>query len=142
VGQQFPGNVGLIVGNIDYKWTWHQVPFDCLPEAAILDTLGRANSDAIFGNDASTGLPRFPPGSLLLLGVEIKRKNSPFGLRTWTISYTSRYNPRLHNRFYDAVKGRWCECSKDGTYYDPTLPPPDGKLLYDYRPFRKLFVPV
>jgi hypothetical protein len=135
IGVPFKGNVGQIIGNIDFKWTWHQIPFECLPMSVILDTLGRANSDQ-FGN--------LPPGSLLLLAVDLKRQNSPYGLRTWDIQYTARYNPRLHNRFYDFITGRWCEASKDGTYYDPASgltgsPPPNGKLLYDYRPFWKLF---
>lgn len=138
VGRFYPVNLGQIVGNIDVKWTWHQVPYEAIDIDTILDTLGRVNYDSItIGGSNRT----FEPGSLLLLGVDIQRKNSPYGVRSWNIQYTSRYNPRLHNRFYDHIFGRWCQISKDGVYRAPNTMPPNNQYLFDYRPFRKLFVP-
>ena len=131
-GMPFPGNVGFIVGTIDFHWTWLQVPFAALPFDAILDTIGRVN-DFEFAD--------CPAGTLLLIGVDYKRQNSPFGDRTWQIEYTVRYNPRLHNNFYDFIGKGWYQASTDGTYYAADAPPPDGKLLYDSRDFELLFTP-
>lgn len=134
----FPGNVGFIVGTIDFHWKWLQVPFEALPFDDILGTIGRVNK---------TEFADCPAGTLLLIGVDYKRNNSPYGLRTWTIEYTARYNPRLHNNFYDFIgdaatgtgKG-WYQASTDGTYHAPGSVT-DGKLLFDEREFDDLFTP-
>lgn len=133
VGKPFPGNVGFIVGSIDFHWKWLQVPFEALPFDDILGTVGRVNK---------TEFADCPAGTLLLIGVDYKRNNSPYGLRTWTIEYTARYNPRLHNNFYDFIPPSpgWYQASTTGTYYAPGSVP-DGKLLFDEREYENLFTP-
>jgi hypothetical protein len=159
VGKPFPGNVGYIVGNIDFKFTWYQVPFDAMPNNTIASTIGRVNLRPVTlpGGSPTTALP----GQLLLIAVDTHRTGSPYGNRLWNIDYTMRYNPRGHNNFYDFVSGGWFQASKDKHFYgyikspgvrffNPTSSsatfgssddPPDGVLLYDSRDYARLFCP-
>lgn len=142
VGKAFPGNVGFVVGTIDMTWNWIQVPYDALPFAAVQDIIGRVNK---YEWELWPSGPKAAAGTLLLTSWEPVRYNSPFGARTWDISYTARYNPRLHNNFYDFNKGNYAfspflQASVDGTFYAPGSVP-DGKLLYNERDFFELFRP-
>jgi hypothetical protein len=147
--QPFPGNVGYIVGNIDYHWEWIQVPFEAMPTDDIQRIIGCVNEFEFPVGDGSGKVAA--PGTLLLTGWEPKRFNSPYGLRTWRCGYTVRYNPRGHNNFYDwtAAEPGFYQASTDGIYYEPGVPdppgttpwPPDGKLLYNARNFELLFTP-
>lgn len=157
IGTSFPGNVGFIIGHIDFKFTWHQVPYEALPNKTIANLLGRVNLRPV-------GLPGGPttvadPGKLLLLQADSQIANTPYGNRLWNVQYTIRYNPRGHNNFYDFIAGDWYQASKDGKYYaydnggadyfpptgtvnrGATRDPPDGVLLYDSRDFTRLFCP-
>jgi hypothetical protein len=164
----FPGNVGLIVGCVDFKFTWHQVPFDALPNKTINGCIGRVNLRPIRlpGGQTTVALP----GQLLLLAADTVLSMSNFGNRLWDVEYTMRYNPRGHNYFYDFVTGGWFQCSKDGVFYGynnttgidpetgaptsatnylfpfnstvtPMGDPNDGAMLYDSRDFQRLFSP-
>lgn len=143
IKQGFPGNIGFIIGTIDYKWTWLQIPYNALPLEAIKNTVGRVNNAEFDG---------CPPGTLLMMPPDIRRKGSAYGTRTWEIEYTARFNPRGHNKFYDFVGGGFYQASKDGLFYNYGLGagiggvtdngiPPDGKLLYDSRDFMEVFRP-
>lgn len=153
-GSPFPGNVGFIVGCIDYVWDWIQVPFEAMPGTAIQDTVGCVNKYDFEIGDGSTTVA--PAGTLLLMGWEPLRKNSPYGLRTWRIRYTARFNPYGHNNFYDydgahfndscsggssgSYNPGWRQASRCGTYFAPGSVP-DGQLLYNERDFDLLFTP-
>jgi hypothetical protein len=142
VGRDFPGNVGFVVGNIDMTWNWLQIPYEAIPFDTVQDTIGRVNK---YDWELFPGGPTAAAGTLLLTSWEPVRYNSPFGARTWDVNYTARYNPRLHNNFYDFNKGSYAlspflQASVDGNFYAPGSVP-DGKLLYDERDFFDLFRP-
>lgn len=160
VGTPFPGNVGHIVGNIDFKFTWHQVPFNAIPLAHIQSTIGRVNLRSLTLPGGQT--IKSSPGQLLMLAVDMHRAVSPLGNRLWNVEYTLRYSPRGHNNFYDYVSGGWYQASKDGLFYGyakadigegmsgyiftpthgtQTGTPPPGKLLYDSVDYNYLFTP-
>jgi hypothetical protein len=129
-GDAFPGNVGFIYGTTTLFYRWLQVPFAGLPEVTIQDTIGRVNADTFAGND---------PGTLLLLGWDPKRTNSPHGLRTWNVGLTMVRNMRGWNNFYNFQTQKWEQATTDGLYYSPGDNVPDGKYLYDERNFADLF---
>lgn len=153
--QAFSGNVGFIVGCIDYEWDWIQIPFEAMPSDIIQSAIGKVNRyDFPIGDGSDT---MAAPGTLLLLAWEPLRKNSPYGLRTWRSHFTARYKATGHNNFYDydgAHFGKpshnpgWRQASVDGTYYNPNIDPdpdqpwpPTGKLLYDSIDYDLLFTP-
>lgn len=140
-GKSFPGNVGFVVGNIDMTWNWLQIPYEAIPFDAVQDIIGRVNK---YDWELFPGGPTAPAGTLLLTSWEPVRYNSPFGARTWDVNYTARYNPRLHNNFYDfsapGYPNPFLQASTDGVLYSAGSVP-DGKLLYDERDFFDLFEP-
>lgn len=130
-GQPFPGNVGFIVGTIDYHWKWLQVPFDGLPESTIQRCVGCVNK---------TTFANCKPHTLLLLATPLKRVASPFQFRTWDIEYVARYNRRGHNKHYNFVTKKYEQASatEKGDFFEPGSVP-DGKLLFNEFDFHKLF---
>ncbi len=158
-GGAFPGNIGIIEGCIDYVWDWIQVPFEAMPSDDIQATVGCVNSTAFPIGDGSSTMAA--PGTLLLMGWEPMRKNSPFGLRTWRIRFTARYKKTGHNNFYDydgahfqtgcsggsgsggsgTYNPGYRQISKCGNLFALPGTVPDGQLVYNQREFRNLFKP-
>jgi hypothetical protein len=127
--QPFPGNRGIIVPMLEFRWRWFQVPYDCIPFNTFLDSFGTVNKTTWAGCDA---------GTLLLTAIDYDQTNTPYGQRAWDIEYCVKYNPHGHNNFFDAQAGGYWQASIDGnTYTEGSIP--DGKLTYNEREFGNLF---
>lgn len=153
-----PFQPSKIVGNCDFSLTWHQVPYEGIPFNNILAALGTVNNNK--AADTNGLFLNVNPGTLLLIGVSLKRIKTPYGTWAWTIEYTMRYQKNTHtstdaftgvdlghNAFIDwnntgggdKTFDYWQVTTNGSTYAITTADPTAGTTIFGVSDFYKLF---
>lgn len=147
----------FLVPSVEIVYTWHEVPF--IPEAT-RRCLGMVNHGTF-----SDGEHSYPPGTLLLVGCDIKPYRTGAGKFVHDVTYRLKYFSPLspassqadmvfgHNHFlrYDPSRAegdrlRFLKITDSGKedrvgepLATPPRPPSTGAPLYEYVDFRLLF---
>ncbi len=155
-----PGNTPVIAPQETFRIMWHRLPaeawpheytaagaffqtttlFDRIYRGIVGDAVGHGSVAApFFGAINDSEFFSRPAGTVLLLSVTPHRRRSPTGVGyEWDLEYEFGYKPQGWLKLLYWPDGKYYFVGRGATYYNPaTLP--DGKALYNARPFGKLF---
>lgn len=123
-GEALDSNPGVLVPNLEYSITRHQIPY--LPVTIIKGLVGKINSAAWLGFDAET---------VLFVGGEADRSATSEGLQAWTIDFKFLWRPVSWNM------GLTTNRTWEYVVFNGSNPPPPitgGNLTYDSGDFTLL----
>lgn len=144
-----PGAPPKLVPAVDISLTWHWVPQICVGLKLINPDLSHASIDDCLGTVNQSEIWGCKPGTLLLVGVDVRPIISPFGERIYDIEYRFKYlnlkdtngEPVGHNFLYAQKSiinpAGYYEVSVDGA--TNVMLQDDDKNIYNWREFRSLF---
>lgn len=140
-GEIVPGSIGPVYPIENYCIRWYQIPYEALPEAAILNAIGTVNRYD-FGRQVGTGqrLYFWPAGTLLMLGARWEFIQMPTGEPGWNAEYRFQYDRSGYNTIlaYLSVPPKKLKVSYNGVEFTPDTAT-DGTTIYNYSDFYDLF---
>jgi hypothetical protein len=83
--------VAKLITSCNLQITWHQVPEAAVPSFFISGAASQQAIDTCIGKVNNASFNGYPSGTLLLLGVQLMPKRSPFGDRIYDIVYMFKY---------------------------------------------------
>lgn len=145
-GKPFPDGVAKILPRAKIKWTWVEIPKDCMPWVTIRSAIGKINRGAFRGKYHADGEELHTEGTLLLEDVEIVPTVGILGDIVFDVIYNTNVNPNKHYKvFYKTQEtgendlGFYEIVTKYGAAFTSATP---GVRIYDSIVWDDLFTPV
>lgn len=139
LGESFNEGVAKILPRAKVRWTWHEVPWDCVPWAVLDASLGKINESEFKGR-----FHTFAEGTLLLEDAEAIQNVSALGNPTFDLVYNVLYNPKKHYKVGYKAQEQGVD---DFDFFEVTTDGQpagieDGHRLYDSFDWETLFLPI
>lgn len=141
IGKPFPEGVAKILPKGKVKWTWVEIPLDCMPWATLKDCIGKYNRGAFNGRYF-----QYEEGTLLLEDMEIVPTIGIRGDFTFDITYNALYNPKKQYKVFYKTQETG---SNDFGFYEihtkpgvPISSAQPGLRIYDSIDWEALFTPL